>query len=546
MILERFKGLGTTFGFSAGIVAVAALALHFGANNAPVHAVQDTPQAAPSATFAGTGVGSIPDGPGSPTACGSDGTPLNISFNVTGISGPPSDVQVSMTFGSPIHTWAGDVTAILIAPNGASQTLFGYTGSTTAGGCGDSSDLAGPYNFFDGAAAPPSGGWWQAATAAGAAASIATGDYRTTNRGGAGATNPQPATSMNPTFSGIPTSNGTWTLRVIDGGGGDTGAVSAATLTLNAAAPPTNTQHVVDFDGDGKTDRAVVRNTGGGANGQVTWFVNFAGSGNTQAWDWGLAQDFFTPGDFDGDGKTDIAIWRPLSSGQPSGNAFFYVLNSATSTVTIEDFGQTGDDPTVIGDYNGDGKFDFAVYRAGAASGDQSTWFFKTAVGGAVNYQPWGVNGDFPAPGDYDGDGKADFAVQRNNGGGTAAFWIKQTTAGNKVQVFGTPTDVIVPGDYDGDGKTDIAVIRGSAGSINWWILRSSDSGVDFHIFGASATDFPTQGDYDGDGKTDPAVWRSSASPGASAFWYKGSTSGSISVPFGASGDYPVANYNSH
>ncbi len=315
-------------------------------------------------------------------------------------------------------------------------------------------------------------------------------------------------------------------------------------ITASTAAPA---QHVVDFNGDGRSDFAVVRNVGGGANGQVRWFINYAGTATTVASDWGLASDNFTPEDFDGDNKTDIAIWRPIGTGQPTGNAFFYILQSQTNTVRIEDFGQVGDNPTVIGDYNGDGKADVAVYRPGATAGAQSFWFFRTTAGGPISYQAWGSNGDFPVPGDFDGDGKNDFVMQRNNGGGQARFWMLQTTAGvdNSI-VFGTPSDSIVPGDYDGDGKTDIAAVRNVGGALHWFVRPSSTgviSAAPYAIFGLAASDFPTQGDYDGDGKTDVAIWRSS---GTSAFWYNGSTSGPVGVPIGSSGDYPVANYNVH
>lgn len=317
-------------------------------------------------------------------------------------------------------------------------------------------------------------------------------------------------------------------------------------------APSVPTQHVVDFNGDGKSDFAVVRNTGGGPNGQITWFINYAGTATTVAYEWGISSDFFTPVDFDGDNKTDIAIWRPIATGLPSGNAYFYILQSGTNTVRIEDFGQSGDDPSVVDDYDGDGKADPAVYRAGAVSGAQSTWFYRGSLNnpaGNVTYVPWGQNGDFPGPGDYDGDGRADFVIQRNNGGGQARFWMLQTTAGFDSVVFGTPTDVIVPGDYDGDGKTDLAVARGSGGQINWFVRPSSTGAINggpTAVFGASATDFVTHGDYDGDGKTDFAIWRPSATAGASAFWVLGSTSGAFAIPFGQNGDYPVANYNRH
>jgi hypothetical protein len=98
-----------------------------------------------------------------------------------------------------------------------------------------------------------------------------------------------------------------------------------------------------------------------------------------------------------------------------------------------------------------------------------------------------------------------------------------------------------------GDGKTDLAVIRGISGSISWFAKRSSDGVVTSQLWGASASDYATQGDYDGDGITDLAIWRPSLTPGASTFWVKKSTNGgTIARSFGANGDYPVANFNTH
>ena len=74
-----------------------------------------------------------------------------------------------------------------------------------------------------------------------------------------------------------------------------------------------------------------------------------------------------------------------------------------------------GRDLPVPGDYDGDGKADLAVFRPdsdlvpGAAQ-----WLIPLGGGGAIN-RPFGAGGgrDLPAPGDYDGDGKADLAVFR-------------------------------------------------------------------------------------------------------------------------------------
>jgi hypothetical protein len=273
----------------------------------------------------------------------------------------------------------------------------------------------------------------------------------------------------------------------------------------------------MDFTGDGKSDFVMVRNTGGGPTGGITWFANDATSAAYAVQGWGIATDFFVPGDYDGDGKADYAIWRPGTGG----TAGFWIVPSSTGVGYFVPFGQSGDDPTVIGDYDGDGKTDPAVYRGGATAGAPSFWWYKSSLTGTYVSTNWGQNGDFPAPGDYDGDGKNDFGIQRNGGGGSAIFWFKMATGAITSAYFGTPTDVIVPGDYDGDGKTDIATVRGASGSILWNVKRSSDGTFVSAYWGMSATDFPTQGDYDGDGKTDYAVWRPSATPGSSFYVLK-------------------------
>lgn len=301
----------------------------------------------------------------------------------------------------------------------------------------------------------------------------------------------------------------------------------------------------LDYNGDHKTDYVVVRNTGGGSGGQVTWFINYNGVGGTLGYAWGISTDFFVSGDFDGDGKDDVTVYRPGAAG----TAAFYILNSNGFTARVEPFGQTGDDPTVVNDYNGDGKDDVAVYRAGASAGQQSFWYYRTVAGGPVTYVPWGKNGDFPNPGDFDGNGSADFQVQRNDGVGGGVFWTLLSTGATQPPfVFGTSSDLLLPGDYDGDGKTDVCVARGSAGSIVWYYRPSSTGGAVGPItWGVSATDFPTQGDYDGDGRTDTAIWRPSVTPGASAFWVRNVATGATTTfPHGQNGDYPVANYNSH
>jgi subtilisin-like proprotein convertase family protein len=523
------------------VFAIVAAALWLVAGSNPTKAVANKAgnPVTPQGTFAGTNTGAIPDGlSGTPPQFGA---PRVISFAVSGVLGNVTDVSVDYTI---THTWVGDVEAILAAPGGTpSLHVASRIGVTTGTSFGDSSNYGGTYNFTDTAAGS---NIWTVATAAacGDACIVTTGSYRTTQSGQTGQTNPAPVTSLNTTFSGLTPAQatGTWTLTFRDAASADIGSVTAANLIVGPGGDPFSNAPL-DFNGDGKTDYVVVRNVGGGASGQVRWFYNINGGGATVALDWGLATDFFFSEDFDNDNKDDIACWRPGAATV----AAFYILNSATNTARVEAFGQSGDDPTVVDDYNNDGSADIAVYRPGASAGLQSTWFYRTIAGGAVNFVPWGVNGDFPAPGDYDGDGSADFVVQRNNGGGQAAFWRNLSTAPDDVIIFGTPTDVIVPGDYDGDAKIDLAVIRGSGGAIQWWVRGSIGGAITTYTFGLSASDFPTQGDYDGDGKTDIAVWRPNADPTQNFFYSLNSSNAAATIfELGQQGDYPVANYNAH
>ncbi|MCO6511728.1 MAG: proprotein convertase P-domain-containing protein, partial [Aridibacter famidurans] len=196
-------------------------------------------------TFPGTGTGAIPDR--GAVGCGEPrGAARDVTFNVTGLSGAPSDVAVDFT---STHTWVGDLNISLISPDGTTHIVQEATGATTSTSCGDSSDVAGLYSFNDAAV----GDWWAAAAAADGTTPLPNTAYRTTSAGrvpSGGA-----PTVMTTAFAGIPTANGTWTLRFSDSGGGDTGSVSAANLTLSTAAPPSGSTNV-DFNGDGTTDHA--------------------------------------------------------------------------------------------------------------------------------------------------------------------------------------------------------------------------------------------------------------------------------------------------
>ncbi|HUR98152.1 MAG TPA: FG-GAP-like repeat-containing protein [Pyrinomonadaceae bacterium] len=272
-----------------------------------------------------------------------------------------------------------------------------------------------------------------------------------------------------------------------------------------------------DFDGDGKTDLGIFRPAGTASE----WWLNRSSNGQTFALQFGASTDKITPADYTGDGKTDIAFFRP-SSGE------WFVLRSEDFSFFALPFGTNGDVP-VPADYDADGKADFAVFRQ-----LNSTWFISQSSGAPPNIFQFGLAGDRPVVADYDGDGKADVGIFRAASVG-AEWWIERSTAGPLAVQFGSATDKPVQGDYTGDGKSDIAIWRPSSGE--WFIVRSQDFSFYGFPFGTSG-DVPSPGDYDDDGKYDPTVFRPSG-----AIWFIGrTTAGTQIVQFGANGDRPIPN----
>jgi FG-GAP-like repeat len=230
------------------------------------------------------------------------------------------------------------------------------------------------------------------------------------------------------------------------------------------------------------------------------WVANFGGPG------------IMLTGDFDGDGKTDIAGWNADAAAWhvalSTGHSF-----DPSAGFWIRGFGAPGF--MLTGDFNGDGKtdiaawdFDAAAWRVALSTGhsfDPSTGFWIRGFGAP----------GFMLTGDFDGDGKTDIAAWDAD---AAAWHVALSTghsfepsAGFWIKGFGAP-GIMLTGDFNGDGKTDIAGWNDPAAA--WHVALSTGHSFDpssgFWITNFGAPGAVLTGDFNGDEprhKTDLAAY---------------------------------------
>lgn len=261
------------------------------------------------------------------------------------------------------------------------------------------------------------------------------------------------------------------------------------------------------------------------------WWVQGTSGSQQTSQPWGSSGDDPRPGDFDGDGKTDFCVFRPNSSNQ---TGTWYLMYSSTNGTAQIQYGLDTDKPAQA-DFDGDGKTDIAVFR-----NSNTTWYIYQSSTSSTVAIGFGTSGDTPIPADFDGDGRADAATWRNS---NATFYSQNSTNGQTVTTpYGTSNDKPVCADYDGDGKADLSVWRTS--NTTWYYRKSSDTNTVSYQWGI-ATDLPVQNDYDGDDKVDMALWRavetySGAGDVGRWYIYQSSNSQTRQETWGISGDIPV------
>jgi len=220
-----------------------------------------------------------------------------------------------------------------------------------------------------------------------------------------------------------------------------------------------------DFNGDGKLDLAVANyNNGtvtvltGNGNGTFPSYASYGSGGNNPR--------ALAVADFNGDGKLDLAVANYEKNGAVGTVGILLNKGNGTFPATATTYSTGGSNPRSIaaGDFNGDGKPDLAVanYTSGTVgillnkgNGTFPATATTYSVGGAGT-DPRGI-----VVGDFNGDGKADLAVTDNGsddvgillGNGNGGFSAMTTfSTGSGSAPFG-----LAIGDFNGDGKPDLA-----------------------------------------------------------------------------------------
>ena len=309
-----------------------------------------------------------------------------------------------------------------------------------------------------------------------------------------------------------------------------------------------------DFNGNGLTDIALVRQTPGWgsipiafANGDGTWNITNGAAGPDFIPAWANQPGVrLVPGDFNGNGLTDIALvrqtpgWGSIPIAFANGDGTWNITNGAAGPDFIPAWANQPGVRLVPGDFNGNGLTDIALVRQtpgwgsipiAFANGD-GTWNITNGAAGPDFIPAWANQpGVRLVPGDFNGNGLTDIALVRQTPGwgsipiafanGDGTWNITNGAAGpDFIPAWANQPGVrLVPGDFNGNGLTDIALVRQTPGWGSIPIAFANGDGTWNITNGAAGPDFIpawanqpgvrlVPGDFNGNGLTDIALVR--------------------------------------
>jgi hypothetical protein len=274
---------------------------------------------------------------------------------------------------------------------------------------------------------------------------------------------------------------------------------------------PTVPGSTIRYDADVTRHNLAVYRPGANA----VWHI--IGSLSGGVFTWGTTNDKPAPADYDGDGFTDLAVWRP-------GYGNWFIKLSASGVDQVAQWGFIGDIP-LPGDYDGDGEADLAVYRPS----NGTVYIHGDECGGERTVM---VGYGTPVVGDFDGDTVDEPGIYD---GTLGVFWIRRANGTYIYYNLGATGGQPVIADYDGDFKSDAATYDSSTG--NWRVRNSNSSGAITVTWWGAYGEIPVPGDYDGDNRADLVTWST-----IDGWWWLLEADGDAwQFQWGMAGDIPVA-----